>query len=106
MSSLPSKLEPVASRLRDAGAVLQVQPGRSVVYAFFDGTDPAGAFEASAGAAQLGEGSALLEEAPASAKRGRDVFGAQRAEVAIARALKERFDPHGILNPGRFAGCL
>ena len=106
VSSLPSKLEPVASRLRDAGAVLQVQPGRSVVYAFFDGTDPAGAFEASAGAAQLGEGSALLEEAPASAKRGRDVFGAQRAEVAIARALKERFDPHGILNPGRFAGCL
>ena len=31
---------------------------------------------------------------------------AERAEVAIARALKERFDPHGILNPGRFAGCL
>ena len=106
VSVLPSKLAAVVARLRGAGAAVQVQPGRSLVYAFFDGTDPAAAWEASTVAAQLGEGSALLEAAPTSAKRGRDVFGAPGAEIAIARSLKERFDPHGILNPGRFAGCL
>jgi len=106
VSALVSQLESVAVRLRDAGAEIQVQPGRSVVYAFFDGADPAEAFEASAEAARLGEGAALLEDGPRAAKRDRDVFGAPGPEFVIARALKQRFDPQGILNPGRFAGGL
>jgi len=106
VSSLPSRLQSVAVRLRDAGAELQVQPGRSVVYAFFDGADPAQAFAASAEAARLGEGAALLEDASAAAKRDRDVFGAPGPESGIFRVLKQRFDPQGILNPGRFAGRL
>lgn len=106
VSALVSRLQEVAARLREAGAELQVQPGRSVVYAFFDGADPGAAFEAAAQAARVGEGTALLEDGPPAAKRDRDVFGAPGPEFAIARALKQRFDPRGILNPGRFAGRL
>lgn len=106
VSALASRLREVATRLRQAGADLQVQPGRSVVYAFFDGADPGAAFEAAAQAARAGGGTALLEDGPPAAKRDRDVFGAPGPELAIARALKQRFDPRGILNPGRFAGGL
>jgi FAD/FMN-containing dehydrogenase len=31
-----------------------------------------------------------------------EVWGAPRPEVAVMRAIKERFDPQNILNPGRF----
>ena len=34
------------------------------------------------------------------------VWGAPPDALARMRALKERFDPHGILNPGRFVGGL
>ena len=106
VSALVSRLPEVATRLREAGAELQGQPGRAVVYAFFEGADPGAAFEAAAQAARVGEGTALLEAGPPAAKRDRDVFGAPGPEFAIARALKQRFDPRGILNPGRFVGRL
>ena len=32
------------------------------------------------------------------------VFGEAERDPALHRALKARFDPHGILNPGRLAG--
>jgi glycolate oxidase FAD binding subunit len=37
-------------------------------------------------------------------KRAHDVFGDPPGGLGIMRALKQRFDPQGILNPGRFAG--
>ena len=46
------------------------------------------------------------ESAPAWAKRGRDVFGDLAGALPLARELKRRFDPAGLLNPGRFAGHL
>ena len=45
-----------------------------------------------------------LERAPLFAKLGRDVFGELGGELPLVRALKARFDPAGVLNPGRFAG--
>ena len=39
----------------------------------------------------------------ASRTRG-DMFGALGASGSIVRELKQRFDPTGVLNPGRFAG--
>ena len=48
----------------------------------------------------------VLESAPAWAKRGRDVFGDLAGALPLARELKRRFDPAGLLNPGRFAGHL
>ncbi len=58
-------------------------------------------------------GRVVVEKAPAGRKRGIDVWdagaddgkaGAQR--IGLMRALKERFDPNGILAPGRFTGGL
>jgi FAD/FMN-containing dehydrogenase len=34
------------------------------------------------------------------------MFGEIGAAGSIMRALKERFDPGGVLNPGRFAGRI
>jgi glycolate oxidase FAD binding subunit len=35
-----------------------------------------------------------------------DVWGDIRSSVGVMKALKARFDPAGILNPGRFVGGL
>jgi FAD/FMN-containing dehydrogenase len=57
-------------------------------------------------AAAGGRGHAILESAPAWAKQGLDVFGADAALLPLMRALKQRYDPAGVLNAGRFAGHL
>jgi FAD/FMN-containing dehydrogenase len=49
-------------------------------------------------------GGYVCEAAPTSVKADRDMFGDLGASGAIVRALKQRFDPTGVLNPGRFAG--
>jgi glycolate oxidase FAD binding subunit len=39
--------------------------------------------------------------------RGRvDAWGPERSAVAMMREIKRRFDPRGILNPGRFVGGI
>jgi glycolate oxidase FAD binding subunit len=110
---LPSALERCCVPLLQAGAELLVYPGLGLVYAIFElGPKPAAdalepALAAVERAVKLGEGSWMLEDLPSWAKRGRDVFGAPSAqEVSLMRALKRRFDPHGVLNPGRFCGGI
>jgi glycolate oxidase FAD binding subunit len=49
---------------------------------------------------------AFVESAPASFKTTGDVFGAAPALLPLARALKQRFDPEGVLSPGRFQGRI
>jgi FAD/FMN-containing dehydrogenase len=39
-------------------------------------------------------------------KAGRDVFDTSPETLAVSRDLKRRFDPGGVLNPGRFAGRI
>ncbi len=51
-------------------------------------------------------GSLVVEDAPLAARKGLDVFGAPRDNISIMRNLKEQFDPHAVLNPGRFLGGL
>lgn len=55
--------------------------------------------------ARLGLHATLLS-APPAVKVDTDVFGREPAGLAVMRALKETFDPTGILNPGRFVGWL
>jgi len=51
-------------------------------------------------------GSLVVERAPAELKRAVDVWGLPRDGFSLMKGLKEAFDPHGILNAGRFVGGL
>jgi glycolate oxidase FAD binding subunit len=48
----------------------------------------------------------LYEHLPGWAKQDRDVFGDAGESLALMHALKNRFDPASVLNPGRFMGRL
>jgi glycolate oxidase FAD binding subunit len=112
LAVLPDRLSSVSDGLHAAGAALLLHPGSGLVFARFvlagegDGAGLDAAWRAVRAAARQGGGFAVLEEAPAWAKPARDVFGDAPAEAPLWRALKQRFDPAGVLNPGRFAGSL
>ncbi len=108
LSGRASRLAGAAQALRDAGASLAVQPGLGLIHAHFAAAEGAAApaWQTVAAAASAAGGAALLEAAPLAAKRERDVFGGDPALLGLTRSLKQRFDPHGVLNPGRFMGCL
>ena len=44
--------------------------------------------------------------APPAWKRGLDVWGPAPESLGIMQALKDQFDPHRVLNPGRFVGGI
>jgi FAD/FMN-containing dehydrogenase len=46
-------------------------------------------------------GSLIVEAAPTDLKKSVDVWGPVGDSLKIMKLLKEQFDPHGILNPGR-----
>ena len=51
-------------------------------------------------------GTAVLERAPLAVKRQIDVWGGAPEGIEIMRRLKEKLDPAGILNPGRYVGGI
>lgn len=51
-------------------------------------------------------GSAIVEQCPISVKVQIDVWGDPPDSLDIMRRIKDRFDPAGILNPGRFLGGI
>jgi glycolate oxidase FAD binding subunit len=97
----PSRLAAAAGELVAAGASLLAYPGLSLLFAAFPAGEAEGAFAAVAAAAG---GSFVLERGPLAARAGRDAFGAAPGLLALTRALKARFDPAGVLNPGRLPG--
>lgn len=112
VSALPSRLAAAAAPLQRAGAALLVHPGLGLLLARFalepdadEGAIDAG-FRAAGAAAREGGGSFLLESGPDWAKQGRDVFGDPPEGLALMREVKQRFDPAGLLNPGRFVGRI
>ncbi len=52
------------------------------------------------------EGNLVAEALPLSIKKKVDVWGQRRNDFRIVQSLKEKFDPKGILNPGRFVGGI
>jgi glycolate oxidase FAD binding subunit len=51
-------------------------------------------------------GYALVENAPPAAKTQLEVWGPPPSHFTLLKALKRKFDPEGILSPGRFIGGL
>ena len=51
-------------------------------------------------------GSVVVREAPVSFKRRVEVWGPMGTRLELTRRLKEKFDPRGIMNPGRFVGGI
>ena len=51
-------------------------------------------------------GSVVVEHAPPALKRQVEVWGDPPIGLEIMRKIKQKFDPAGILNPGRFVGGM
>ncbi|MGH7816075.1 MAG: FAD-linked oxidase C-terminal domain-containing protein, partial [Candidatus Binatia bacterium] len=66
----------------------------------------AGHFSKVIAMAQHHRGHAVMFAAPAELKQGIEVWGPSPASFSLMREIKQRFDPTGILNPGRFIGGL
>ncbi len=56
--------------------------------------------------ARGGGGSVVLMHGSPDLKRSVDVWGPAGDALPVMRAIKQRFDPQGILNPGRYVGGL
>ena len=115
IAALPSALPAAVGGLAQACPALVLYPGMGLLYAFSQPREPGiqsetdretDALEACDRVAQQVGGSLMLESLPDSARAGRDVFGSLGPELALMRTLKQRFDPTGVLNPGRFAGGI
>jgi len=52
------------------------------------------------------EGNLVVESCPSELKAKIDVWGQPRTDVVVMRRLKEKMDPLGVLNPGRFVGGI
>lgn len=52
------------------------------------------------------QGHVIVESAPAPLRAKLDAWDEPGASFRLMRALKQKFDPNGILNPGRFVGGL
>ncbi len=112
IAHLPTRLAKLTGGIEAAGGRWAALPAHGLCWAHFP--LPGGAGEArvdeilaaTRAAAREGAGRWRLEAAPLRARRGRDVFGDPDAALPLMRALKARFDPAAVLNPGRFAGAL
>ena len=103
LAVLPGNLERADAALVAAGAELIVHPGLALVYALFDSASDLAAIDA---AAHDSDADLVFEELPLVEKATRDVFGDPGPRLPLMRALKERFDPKGTLNSGRFQGRI
>jgi len=83
-----------------SGALRAALPLAGVVF----GEVSAAAFEPLLASASAQGWALFLERAPLALRRRVDAFGPEPGGLALMRALKRRFDPGGLLAPGRFAG--
>jgi glycolate oxidase FAD binding subunit len=103
-----SLAEPLGLRLRTVA-----EAGVGVIRYYLDAEggplDPAGTadlVQALRRHALESRGSLVAAAAPPEVKRLVDAWGSVGSAFPLMRDLKHAFDPHGILNPGRFVGGL
>jgi len=105
---MPSVTSAILDRLKSLDAAIVAYPTAGIVY---------GTWQASAVAAdslkdlrslcaQTGRGALVLEKAPTELRVAIDVWAETRGDFSLMRSLKDKFDPAGILNPGRFVGGI
>ena len=110
VTGLPSAWAGAADILEAAGARVLAEPARGIVRGIFDdgpGDDEraiARRWAAARAAARRASGTYAIEAASIDARLGREVFGDVGASAPLQRAIKLQYDPHRILNPGRFVG--
>ena len=51
-------------------------------------------------------GTAVVQQCPPGVKSAIDVWGEDHAGIQVMRRMKTRYDPNGIMNPGRFVGRI
>ena len=66
----------------------------------------AGLIEKLTSEAVRNEGNLVVESSPLLIKKKLDVWGQSRGDYLVVRRLKEKIDPAGILNRGRFVGGI
>ena len=121
IATLPTDLAAVWEVLDRAAASVDAKlarlahAGSGITYALARPSDGAGSIATSAAAAITTAvmsvalprgGSVVIESCPLELKQHLDVWGPTRDDFPLMQALKEQFDPRGILNPGRFLGRL
>ena len=52
------------------------------------------------------QGNLIIESAPPELKRHIDVWGSVEGTLSLMKQIKAKFDPTGVLNPGRFVSSL
>ena len=85
-----------------AGALRLVLPAAGLVLADV----PESALDALFSAAERAGWLLFVESAGPETKARLDVFGPPSAALPLMRELKRRFDPDGVLAPGRFVGGI
>ena len=51
-------------------------------------------------------GHSVVFSAPAALKNAINIWGPSPPTISLMREIKRQFDPHELLNPGRFVGDL
>jgi glycolate oxidase FAD binding subunit len=100
LGALGEVLAVVAARL--PAASVRAHVGSGVVWVGAGALDELSELR---GAVAAYDGSVVVVEAPAEAKRDVDVWGPVRG-LPVMRRIKEQFDPDGRMSPGRFVGGI
>ena len=103
VSVLPERVPSLIERIRTQEVSVEVSPILGVLRFGFADVSTAGALQA---LAREFRGTCWLERCPAGLKQNLDVFGDPPPGVGLMRAIKQEFDPNGVLSPGRMASKI
>jgi glycolate oxidase FAD binding subunit len=108
VAGLPARFPSIAALVSGLGHLAwYATPGLGFVGGAVGDVATAAAAVTTARAALVAEGGSLvIEAAPAELRAVVDPWGPPPPSFPIMQRLKQRFDPQGLLNPGRFAGGL
>ena len=108
VSALPTRMAPLIDAIEALERPRIVAlPTVGLLYAAWKAAEGAqGILERLRAAIAPFDASIVVERCPLELKRTIDVFGEPPASLGLMREVKRRFDPNGVLSPGRFVGRL